>query len=232
MHVFGCPVDLDALNSVVSDWPMAVVEDAAESLGSTYRGKPCGSLGQIAAISFNGNKIITTGGGGAIVTNDVALAKRAKHLTTTAKLPHKWDFVHDEVGYNYRMPNLNAALGVAQLEQLGDRLEKKQLLFRRYQSAFEDLEGVNLFHAPTGSTSNNWLITLVLNSDMAEQRNDVLERLNCAKIMARPVWTLINRLPMYTRSPRADLTQAIELEKCVLNVPSSAHLSAFEDNSI
>jgi perosamine synthetase len=224
MHVFGCPVDMNALNSVVSDWPMAVVEDAAESLGSTYRGNPCGSLGQIAAISFNGNKIITTGGGGAIVTNDLALAKRAKHLTTTAKLKHKWAFIHDEVGYNYRMPNLNAALGVAQLEQLGERLKQKKFLFENYANAFNGMVGAKLFAPPEGSISNNWLMTLILDYDKSSERNIILEKLNDAKIMTRPIWTLMHRLPMYDSVPRADLTQAIDLEGLILNIPSSAYL--------
>ena len=230
MHVFGCPVDMNALKMVILDWPMAVVEDAAESFGSSYMGSPCGSLGQIAAISFNGNKIITTGGGGAIVTNDFALAKRAKHLTTTAKMPHDWAFLHDEVGYNYRMPNINAALGVAQLEQLGARLEQKSVLFKKYACALDGLDGVTLFKAPKGSISNNWLITLILKRDQAEYRNDILQRLNSAKIMARPIWTLMHKLPMYSTHPRADLTQAIDLEQRVLNVPSSAHLGLHKRN--
>ncbi|CUH82387.1 LegC family aminotransferase [Tropicibacter naphthalenivorans] len=226
MHVFGCPVDMDGLDAVVADWPMVVVEDAAESLGSTYHGRPCGSLGRIAAISFNGNKIVTTGGGGAIVTNDEALAKRAKHLTTTAKQPHPWAFIHDEVGYNYRMPNLNAALGVAQLEQLGDRLAQKQRLFDAYAAAFDGLSGAQLFTAPEGSVSNNWLVTLILDPDMAAQRDTLLKVLNDAGIMTRPIWTLMHRLPMYQDAPRADLTQAADLEARVLNIPSSAHLGA------
>jgi perosamine synthetase len=228
VHVFGCPVDMDALKTVVADWPMAVVEDAAESFGSSYRGKPCGSLGQIASISFNGNKIITTGGGGAIVTNDPRLARRAKHLTTTAKLPHDWAFLHDEVGYNYRMPNINAALGVAQLEQLDVRLEQKKLLFNRYTSALDGLEGVKVFSAPESSTSNNWLITLILDRNKAKCRDLILEKLNNAEIMTRPIWTLMHKLPMHDAHPRADLTQAIELEARVLNVPSSAYLGLFE----
>jgi perosamine synthetase len=228
MHVFGCPVDIDGLNSVVADWPMVVVEDAAESFGSRYKGRLCGSLGAVAAVSFNGNKIVTTGGGGAIVTDDEELAKRAKHLTTTAKLPHKWAFLHDELGYNYRMPNLNAALGVAQLEQLDTRLAQKQGLFVAYGEAFRGLDGVQLFTAPEGSVSNNWLVTLVLDSALAGGREHLLKVLNDAGIMTRPIWTLMHRLPMYAQNPRADLTQAEDLEARVLNIPSSAYLSAQE----
>ena len=226
MHVFGCPVDMDGLDAVLRDWPMVVVEDAAESLGSRYKGRPCGSLGAVAAVSFNGNKIVTTGGGGAIVTNDEALAKRAKHLTTTAKLPHKWAFLHDEVGYNYRMPNLNAALGVAQLEQLDTRIAQKARLFSAYAQAFRGLNGAALFRAPEGSVSNNWLVTLVLDPALAPERDTLLEMMNGAGIMTRPVWTLMHRLPMYRDHPRADLSQAEDLEARVLNIPSSAYLGA------
>lgn len=226
MHVFGCPVDMEGLDAVLVDWPMVLVEDAAESLGSAYKGRLCGSFGALAAVSFNGNKILTTGGGGAIVTNDAALAKRAKHLTTTAKLPHKWAFLHDEVGYNYRMPNLNAALGVAQLEQLQTRLVQKQKLFEAYDEAFRGLNGAKLFTAPEGSKSNNWLITLVLDQDRASERDRLLQVLNDAGIMTRPIWTLMHRLPMYAQNPRADLTQAKDLEARVLNIPSSAYLGA------
>lgn len=228
MHVFGCPVDMDGLDAVVADWPMVVVEDAAESLGSRYKGRLCGSLGTVAAVSFNGNKIVTTGGGGAIVTNDEGLAKRSKHLTTTAKLPHKWAFLHDEVGYNYRMPNLNAALGVAQLEQLQTRLAQKQSLFHAYAEAFRGLNGVQLFTAPEGVVSNNWLVTLVLDPAHAQDREQLLQVLNDAGIMTRPIWTLMHRLPMYAQNPRADLSQAEDLEARVLNIPSSAYLGTRE----
>jgi perosamine synthetase len=225
VHVFGCPVEMDRLNAVVADWPMMVVEDAAESFGSTYKGRPCGSLGHLASISFNGNKIVTTGGGGAIVTNDAALARRAKHLTTTAKQPHRWAFLHDEVGYNYRMPNLNAALGVAQLEQLQTRLAQKESLFEAYAKAFLGLNGVTLLRAPAGSVSNNWLVTLLLDPDQATERDYLLTALNDAGIMTRPLWSLMHHLTMYRENPRANLSQAENLEARVLNIPSSAYLA-------
>lgn len=228
MHVFGCPIDMDGLNTLLEDWPMVVVEDAAESLGSRYKGRSCGSLGKVAAISFNGNKIITTGGGGAIVTNDLVLAKRAKHLSTTAKRAHKWDFVHDEIGYNYRMPNINAALGVAQLEQVGQRLKHKQMLFDKYSKAFRELVGATLFSPPPFSQSNHWLITLVLGSCYAEDQHKVLQTLNDAGIMARPVWTPMHLLPMYRSEPRADLAQAEDLALRIINIPSSAYLGVQE----
>lgn len=226
MHVFGCPVDIDSLHDVVSEWPMIIVEDAAESLGSCYKGRSCGSLGKLAAISFNGNKIVTTGGGGAIVTNDAELAKRAKHLSTTSKVAHNWEFMHDELGYNYRLPNLNAALGVAQLEQLEERLRQKQCLFDRYLAAFHGLIGANLLIAPEGSKSNNWLITVILDSSHSKYRDEILQSLNQAGIMTRPVWKLMHRLPMYQNAPRADLYQAEDLEMRLLNIPSSAFLGS------
>ncbi len=226
VHIFGCPVDMDSLNAVVADWPMQVVEDAAESLGSFYKGRPCGSLSRIAAISFNGNKILTTGGGGAIVTDDAALATRAKHLTTTAKQPHRWAFLHDEVGYNYRMPNLNAALGVAQLEQFGTRLAQKKRLYDAYREAFRGMNGAHLFETPSDSVSNNWLMTLILDPSHVGERDVLLDALNDAGIMTRPIWTLMHRLPMYADNPRADLSQAEDFEARVLNIPSSAHLGA------
>ena len=226
VHIFGCPVDIDGLDAVVADWPMKVVEDAAESLGSSYKGRVCGSLGTVAAVSFNGNKIITTGGGGAVVTNDVNLAKLAKHLSTTAKHAHTWEFVHDQIGYNYRMPNLNAALGVAQLEQLDERLRLKQRLFERYQKTFYGLIGGKLFIPPDEFNSNNWLVTFIFEREYSEDRDKVLQVLNDGGIRSRPVWRLMHRLPMYQSVPRADLTQAEDLETRMLNLPSSAYLGA------
>lgn len=226
VHIFGCPVDMNGLDAVVADWPMVVVEDAAESLGSAYHGRLCGSLGSVAAVSFNGNKIVTTGSGGAIVTNDQGFAKWAKHLTTTAKLPHKWAYLHNEVGYNYRMPNLNAALGVAQLEQLDIRLKQKQSLFDAYAKSLNGLNGVQLFSAPEGSVSNNWLISLLLDPKHADARDQLLSALNECGIMARPLWTPMHYLPMYLKNPRADLSQAEGLHARVVNIPSSAYLGA------
>ena len=224
MHVFGHPVDVCALAEVAGDFDIALVEDAAESLGSTLAGRPCGSLAQIAAVSFNGNKILTTGGGGAVITNDPDLAKRAKHLSTTAKVPHKWAFQHDEIGYNYRMPNLNAALGVAQLAQLDSRLKQKRALAQRYIDAFSGLEGVTVFAERPGTTANYWLNTLLLSPEMANARDTVLEALNSAKFMARPIWEPLHTLAIYADCPRADLSVTTDLAKRIVNVPSSAKL--------
>lgn len=224
MHVFGHPVDMDALTEVARDFDIAVVEDAAESLGSRAGGRPCGSLARVAALSFNGNKILTTGGGGAVVTDDPDLAKHAKHLITTAKVPHKWAFYHDEIGYNYRMPNLNAALGVAQLAQLSTRLAQKRTLAQRYIDAFAGMDGVEVFAERPGTTANYWLNTLVLSPEMAGGRDTVLETLNGAGLMARPVWEPLHTLAIYADCPRADLPVTTDLAARIVNVPSSAKL--------
>jgi perosamine synthetase len=225
MHAFGVPVDMDPLMTLAAHWNIPIVEDAAESLGSRYKGKPCGSFGLMATLSFNGNKIITTGGGGAIVTDNEAIAKRAKHLTTTAKLPHRWAFVHDEVAYNYRLPNINAALGCAQFEQLPERLAAKRLLAQRYADSFANFKGARILCEPKESESNYWLNTLILDQSHADRRDAVLEALNGSGLMARPVWTLMHRLPMFASCPCADLSMAEALEARIVNLPSSAGLA-------
>jgi perosamine synthetase len=225
MHAFGHPCDLDAIEAVTARWNLALVEDAAESLGSFYKGDHTGGRGRVAALSFNGNKVVTTGGGGAILTNDPELGRRAKHLTTTARVPHRWNFIHDEVGYNYRMPNLNAALGCAQLERLPDMLARKRVLAERYAQAFERMPGVRFLREPEGSISNYWLNAIIIEGCDTEQRDRVLQALNDAGYMSRPVWTLLHRLPMYAGCPRADLSCAERLEASVINIPSSARLA-------
>lgn len=225
MHVFGHPCDLDGLAEVAARWKLVLVEDAAEGLGSRWRGRHVGNVGRVSALSFNGNKIVTTGGGGAILTNDPDLAARAKHLTTTARVPHKWSFVHDEVGWNYRMPNLNAALGCAQLERLPDMLARKAVLTRRYEEAFRGVEGVRLLTARPGAEVNHWLNALVLEQPDMAMRERLLGALNDAGFMARPLWTLMHRLPMYAACPRDALPVAEALEASVINIPSSARLA-------
>lgn len=224
MHAFGHPADMDALVELTERWNLVLIEDAAESLGSYYKGVHTGGRGRLAALSFNGNKLATTGGGGAILTNDAELGHRAKHLTTTARSPHRWNFVHDEIGYNYRMPNLNAALGCAQLERLDDMLARKRELARRYEAAFRDVPNVKFFTEPEESRSNYWLNTLVLESSDLEARDQLLQALNDAGYMSRPIWTLMHRLPMYASCPRGDLAVAEELENRVINIPSSPRL--------
>lgn len=224
MHVFGHPVDMEGLAEVAREFDLALVEDAAESLGSRIGERPCGSLGRVAALSFNGNKILTTGGGGAVVSHDPELIKRAKHLSSTAKVPHKWEFCHDEIGYNYRMPNLNAALGVAQLAQLGTRLVQKRALAKRYIDAFAEVEGVEVFAERPGTTANYWLNTLVLSPELAAARDTVLGSLNGAGLMARPVWEPLHTLAIYADCDRAVLPVTTDLAARIVNVPSSAKL--------
>ena len=229
MHTFGHPVDMDEIVAIARHWDIAVVEDAAESLGSTYKGHAVGSQARLAALSFNGNKIVTTGGGGAILTNDEELGRRAKHITTTAKLPHKWAFVHDEVGFNYRLPNLNAALGCAQLEQLDGFLASKRRLAAAYQRAFAGVPGVQFSREPEGTTSNYWLNAILLDEAHADLRDEVLTALNASGFGARPTWTLMHRLPMFAACPRGDLRVAESIERRLINLPSSASIQARND---
>jgi len=229
MHTFGHPVDMDEIVAIARHWDIPVVEDAAESLGSTYKGHAVGSQARLAALSFNGNKIVTTGGGGAILTNDEELGRRAKHITTTAKLPHKWAFVHDEVGFNYRLPNLNAALGCAQLEQLDGFLASKRRLATAYQRAFTGVPGVQFAREPEGTASNYWLNAILLDEAHAAARDEVLTALNACGFGARPAWTLMHRLPMFTACPRGDLPVAESIERRLINLPSSASLQARND---
>ena len=224
MHCFGHPVDMDPLLELAASWQIPVVEDATEALGSCYKGRKCAALAPLAALSFNGNKIVTTGGGGAIVAADKNLARRAKHLTTTAKLPHRWAFVHDRVGYNDRMPNINAAVGVAQLEQLPRFLAAKRALQRHYQSAFAGFAGAKLFCPQPWAESNVWLAALVLDRPEPGVRDALLEASNAAGLMTRPAWTLMHRLAMYKDNARADLATAESLEARLICLPSSAAL--------
>jgi len=225
MHVFGHPCDLDALADVAARWGLVLIEDAAESLGASYKGRHTGNVGQLAALSFNGNKVVTTGGGGAVLSNDAALGRRAKHLTTTARVPHRWNFLHDEVGYNYRLPNLNAALGCAQLEQLASFVERKRRLAARYAEAFAGVPGVHVLREPPQTRGNYWLNALVLDEANAARRDDLLAALNDAGYMSRPLWTLMHQLPMYAACPRMPLPVAESLEARVVNLPSSARLA-------
>ena len=225
MHTFGHPCDIEALLDVAREFNVVVVEDAAESIGSWFRGRHTGTFGQLGILSFNGNKTITTGGGGAILTDDPDLARRAKHLSTTAKLPHRWDYIHDEVGFNYRLPNLNAALGCAQLEQLTGFLDSKRRLFDRYRGAFAGINGVSIFEEPQGASSNYWLQTLLLDHADVAQRDAILAATNDAGFMTRPAWTLLHCLPHFADCPRAPLPVAESLRSRIVNLPSSAELA-------
>lgn len=224
MHTFGHPVDLDPLIKICARYKLDIVEDAAESIGSYYKGRHTGSMGKMSVLSFNGNKTITIGGGGAILTNEEELGKRARHLTTTAKTPHKWAFTHDCIGYNYRLPNINAALGCAQLEELPGFLKNKRKLAEKYKKAFEDIDGVRFFTEPDFAKSNYWLNVLLLDEIFSDKRDILLEMTNSAGIMTRPAWTLMHRLPMFTGCPKMDLSVAESLERSLINIPSSASL--------
>lgn len=224
MHTFGHPSRMDELLALADDYGLVLIEDAAEALGSYFRGIHAGGLGRLGALSFNGNKIITTGGGGAILTNDEALADRARHLTTTAKLPHRWRYDHDQIGYNYRLPNLNAALGVAQLGQLPKLLRRKRALIQSYADAFRDSPGVTLVTEPPESRSNYWLATLLLDPGSEPLLEPVLKATNDAGLMTRPSWTPLHQLQPFRHCPRMDLAAANSLAQRLINIPSSAHL--------
>jgi perosamine synthetase len=225
MHAFGHPVEMGGLMEVAGRWRIPVVEDAAESLGSLYRAKHTGTFGLLGVLSFNGNKIVTTGAGGAILTDDEKLAGRARHLTTTAKVPHPYEYVHDEVGFNYRMPNLNAALGCGQLEQLDKFVEHKRRLARRYQEAFVDVQGLTVFVEPKNARSNYWLNALVLDEPDRGLRDRILVGLNEAGLQSRPVWRPMHELPMYRDCPKMELSVTENLAARIINVPSSAVLA-------
>lgn len=217
MHTFGHPADLDGLVEVCARWNLCLVEDAAESLGSFYKGRHTGTFGALGTLSFNGNKIITTGGGGMILANEM-LGARAKHLTTTAKQPHPYEYVHDELGYNYRLPNLNAALGCAQLEQLETFVASKRQLAARYAEHFSNSD-LQFVAEPADCRSNYWLNAVIC--DSKEQRDALLKASNDSGVMTRPIWALMNHLTMYANCRRGELSNAQWLEARVVNLPSS-----------
>ena len=217
MHTFGFPCKIDEIAAICAKWKINLVEDAAESLGSYYKAKHTGVYGKVGIFSFNGNKTVTCGGGGALVTDDEVLAKRAKHLTTQAKVPHKWEFVHDQIGYNYRMPNLNAALACAQLEQLAMFVENKRELASKYITLFNKLS-IDFIQEPNDSKSNYWLNAIFL-ENLAE-REDFLAYTNDRGVMTRPVWELMNRLPMFEDCQTDELTNSIWIADRLVNIPS------------
>ena len=221
MHTFGHPVHLDELSVLCEEYRIELVEDAAESLGSFYKGKHTGTFGRVGAVSFNGNKTITTGGGGMLLFMDEELGKYAKHLTTQAKIPHRWEFVHDYVGYNYRMPNINAALGCAQMEHLQEFVDNKRKLAQKYNEYFKG-SGITFFSEPINCKSNYWLNAVLLKDKACRDR--FLEETNDAGIMTRPVWQLMNRLPMFATCQCGDLTDSEWLEARLVNIPSSVRL--------
>jgi aminotransferase in exopolysaccharide biosynthesis len=218
MHTFGHPVEIDELMTVCLKWNITLVEDAAESLGSFYKGKHTGTFGEFGAVSFNGNKIITTGGGGMVLCKTKDTGKRTKHITTTAKVPHPYEFYHDEAGFNYRMPNLNAALGCAQMEVLETYLAQKRVLAAHYQTFFESSD-FKFVLEPEYAKSNYWLNAVICPSTAA--RDELLKQTNAAGVMTRPIWKLMHRLPMFKDALRGDLTQSEHIESYLINLPSS-----------
>jgi len=226
MHTFGHPVDMDKMVAVCEKYQLALIEDAAESIGSFYKGRHTGNFGRIVAMSFNGNKTITTGGGGAVLTNDEELGRLAKHITTQAKIPHRWAYAHDRIGYNYRMPNINAALGCAQLEKLPGYVEKKRRLAEKYREALDGVSGVKFFVEPEFAKSNYWLNAILLDEDVANERDHMLAALNDAGIGSRPIWELMYTMPMFKDCPRMDCKVAEDIGCRLINLPSSVRLGA------
>ncbi|EJV9312392.1 LegC family aminotransferase [Vibrio vulnificus] len=218
MHTFGHPAELDELVAVCLKWNISLVEDAAESLGSFYKGKHTGTIGDFGAVSFNGNKIITTGGGGMVLCGSEEAGRRTKHVTTTAKVPHPYEFFHDEPGFNYRMPNLNAALGCAQMEVLEHYLAQKRQLAHKYQAFFAGSD-VTFVVEPEYAQSNYWLNAIICAD--AQQRNELLEQTNAVGVMTRPIWQLMHRLPMFEQALRGDLTHSEFIEAHLINLPST-----------
>lgn len=224
VHIFGHPVDMYALQALCEQYHLTIIEDATESLGSYYHDKHTGHFGKMAVISFNGNKIVTTGGGGAILTDDSYLAKRAKHLTTTAKLAHAYDFYHDEVGYNYRLPNLNAALGCAQLEQLPRFVELKRNLAKKYLEAFKHVECASILEEAKYAKGNYWLNAMILKQPDRQFIEQFIQEAQKKNWGLRGLWTPLNRLPMYAQCPKMDLANTDRLYDSVVSLPSSAYL--------
>lgn len=225
VHVLGHAADMDALSGTCAEFGLPIVEDATEALGSTHHGQACGAIGAAGILSFNGNKIVTSGGGGAIVTDDEALAARTRHLTTTARLPHAWALAHDEIGWNYRLPAINAALGLAQLEQLGELIAAKRHLAQRYADAFVGIGGVRFVSERPGTVSNYWLNAIMIDEDSEAAREAVLSRTNDAGFRTRPAWTPLHRLAMFRDCPRADLSTTESVQRRLVCLPSSASLA-------
>ena len=222
MHTFGHPVRIEELAAICAEWHVELVEDAAESIGSRYKGKHTGLFGKVGVLSFNGNKTITTGGGGMLLFNDEALGAMAKHLTTQAKVPHRWEFRHDHIGYNYRMPNINAALGCAQLEHLDEYVADKRATATAYAEFFKQVDDIQFFTEPENCFSNYWLNAVILKDHEAQQ--GFLQYSNDHGVMTRPIWELMSRLPMFEHCQHDELENTVFFADCVVNIPSSVRL--------
>ena len=222
MHTFGFPVEIDTIIELCNQYNIPVIEDAAESIGSTYKNKHTGTFGLLGTYSFNGNKTITCGGGGIIVTNNDEIGKLAKHLTTQAKGPHRWEYVHDHIGYNYRCPNLNAALACAQLEKLEEFIENKRNTSNEYKDFFSEIDEIEYLEEPENSKSNYWLHAVLLKN--REERDLFLEKMNDNGVMSRPIWALMNKLPMFKHCIHDGLKNSLEIESRLVNIPSSVRI--------
>ena len=221
VHVFGHTTNMEKIKKIANKFKLKVLEDAAESLGSFYNNKHAGTFGHAGILSFNANKVITTGGGGMILTNNSSTAKKARHLITTAKLNHPWKFIHNEVGWNYRMPNINAALGCAQIEKINTILKYKKNITKKYQKAFKSNNEITFFNQPNGCSSNYWLNVIRIKFKRISERDKLLNFLNKKKIQCRPVWNLLHKLPMFRKCPRSKLNISEQLEKELITLPSS-----------
>ena len=224
VYIFGHPCNIQDIVKIAKKFNLIVIEDATEALGSFYKKKHLGTFGDIGCLSFNGNKIITTGGGGMVVTNKKVLAKKIKHLTTTAKLKHKWEYIHDEIGYNFRMPNLNAALGLAQFEKIHTFLKAKRTLFKKYYNVFNKIKGISLYGESKNANSNYWLQTLILDKNQSILKNKILKESHKKLIFTRPVWKLISDLKPYKKYQKMNLSGAKEIYNRIINIPSSQSL--------
>ena len=224
VHIFGHACEIDRIISIAKKYNLKVIEDAAEAVGSYYKKKHLGTFGDVGCFSFNGNKIITTGGGGMVVLKNKTLAKKIRHITTTSKIKHKWEYIHDEVGYNFRMPNINAALGLAQLKKINSFLKAKRKLFQMYYKELKYIKGVSMLKEPKNCRSNYWLQTLILDRNKTSKKNLILKKLHENEIYCRPVWKLISELKPYKSCPKMNLTGSKEIYKKSFNIPSSQDL--------
>jgi perosamine synthetase len=221
VHIYGHIADIKKLKKLAKKYKLLIVEDAAEAFGSFFNNRHAGTFGDIGTLSFNGNKIITTGSGGAILTNNLKLAKLARHLSTTAKKPHRWNYIHDAVGYNYRMSNIHAAIGLAQIRQIKNFLKYKRKLLKAYLNNLDQIKGVRFLQEPKGSNSNYWLQTIILEKNCEHEKEKVLTELNKHNLMSRPCWALNHKMKVYKNCPKMDLSTSSSLEKRIINLPSN-----------
>ena len=224
LHMFGHPAKILELKKIAKNYNLKIIEDAAESLGSTYKNKHLGTFGDIGVLSFNGNKIITTGGGGALLTNSLKIAKKLKYLSTTAKKPHRWKYEYSDIGYNYRMPGINASLGCAQMKRIKSYVNIKRKLFKKYKDGFKDIKDVAIFQEPKYAKSNYWLQTIILDNKISHLKEKILEKANNLGFSIRPIWKPLHKLDKFKLCPRMEMKTTENLEKRILNLPSSVYL--------